>query len=113
MKDMKGIEKTVNELDGMLPGLANSNRAGDYRLLMELGFAPAPAGTGRGAFHEWVRRVDRDGDVIYVNVVLVDGAAWAYVTSRSFKWNGRGEGTTVADALRNTLESAGFKKEEK
>lgn len=110
---MEDIEKTVKELDGMLSGLANSNRAGDYRLLMELGFAPAPAGTGRGAFHEWIRRVDRDDDVIYVNVILVDGAAWAYVTSRSFKWNGRGEGATVADALRNALESAGFKKEEK
>ena len=113
MKDMEDIEKTVKELDGMLSGLANSNRAGDYRLLMELGFAPLPAGTGRGPLFEWRREVCKDDDLICINVLLFPNSAAAYVSSRSFRFSGKADGKTVADALRNALESAGFKKEEK
>ena len=103
---MEDIEKTVKELDGMLPGLANSNRAGDYELLMAMGFMPLPAGTGRDAFFEWRREVCKDDDVIFVNVLLFPNSAAAYVSSRSFKFSGKADGKTVAEALKKALEMA-------
>ena len=103
---MDDIEKTVKELDGILPGIANTKRLDDIRLLMALGFMPAPARATSSPLFEWRREVYKDNDVIFVNILLYPSAAAAYVSSRSFKFSGNADGPTVEEALKKALEMA-------
>lgn len=100
------IEMAIEGLNRILPGIANESRAGDYELLMGMGFAPAPPRTASGAFFEWRREVYKDDDVISVSILLYPSAAAAFVSSRLFRFSGSADGPTVEEALKKALEMA-------
>ena len=100
------IEMAIEGLNRILPGIANESRAGDYELLMALGFTPLPPRQASGAFFEWRREVCKDDDVVFVNILLFPNSAVAYVSSRSFRFIGKAEGPTVEEALKKALEMA-------
>ena len=102
----KKIEMAIEGLNRILPGIANERRAGDYELLMAMGFAPSPTRTASGAFFEWRREVYKDDDVISVSILLYPSAASAFVSSRSFRFSGNADGPTVEEALKKALEKA-------
>ena len=100
------IEMAIEGLNRILPGIADESRAGDYELLMALGFAPAPPRQASGAFFEWRREVYKDDDLICISVLLFPNSVAAYVSSQSFGFGGNADGPTVEEALEEALRQA-------